>query len=28
LHHVDKSILSEVVVVDLDDIASFTEYDR
>ena len=27
LNHVDKSIFSEVVVVDLDDIASFTEYD-
>ncbi|KAL3810399.1 hypothetical protein ACHAXA_004175 [Cyclostephanos tholiformis] len=27
LNHVDKSILSEVVVVDLDDIASFTKYD-
>jgi hypothetical protein len=27
LEHVEKSILSEVVVVNLDDIASFTEYD-
>lgn len=24
---VDKSVLSEIVVVDLDDVASFTEYD-
>jgi len=27
LQHVDKSILSEIVVVDLDDVASSTDYD-
>ena len=27
LKHVEKSVLQEIVVVDLDDVASFTEYD-